>query len=1154
MSQVSGQFQFLQRESKDDGFRVNEENRQVPLGLVTSPRPQRGYYQDSETKKWANAFSNVKAGLATIEAKKDESDYVDGKMRQMQGDTWDKLKEDGVSNATLRGFTDMKAATIATDFLQQKLNALKLGQDAEIDPDDYRRVLSDQFRETLTGNEYTDKVTTVLAADIFPKIASAQVEANATWRERQTFDSYRDYLTTASIAGNEDITDALNMNSPILSGLSYDRRRQAVAEAVVASYQNGATTLPNALGMHSGYYQRDTPNAGQAQPHSLSEGLTAKITSVAETVGVPADIFAKLVEVESNGDPSAVSSAGAQGLTQLMPITQKEMGVTDPMNADQSLSGGAKYLKKQLDAFDGNMVHALMAYNMGPGDTRKYLAGEKSLPEETRNYVQKILGVDVEGSSGGRVSSRDALLNLGFSHTQQSDMLAARDQYLSSKQQAWSADLQQRIDDTKLDFKSGNITYEQALERLWRIGAPDSMTKSGMGALYSIQAELAGDERDLKEQLSPEANLRVKQFVEDNKNSPDIMGVAAELRSSLTTLGVGAKAQDKAVEYLMKTYFGEWQKSKASEESIDTLLTTDQLNQKATIIGSITQDPMTLEVAREDLRSLLTDQSPVVLEKLLKEADSAYNDKAKKAVDEGTSSVSTLLPGGYADVLKLGLDMTDAAAVQGADFGKVIADTEAKLGVLAERNGWSPQQVGFARKLLERDTDSLHRMYRSALIKMGTDQAKAAADKARGITLFNEGRLHEGTKDERAAGYAYADSLLASKVMGDLERAGLPATPENYRDAFAREKGRQLAKNPNAIDVRARDSIRSLKYRPAENAKGEIDENYLNNMAVYKSLYDTDSVLAAKYADAETVALMERVMTIGSVEDNESNAIKQAFIQMNPTQRVPMAEINRRVSSVDFMDLVRDTVFKTIDDSQPGVWARAIGDVTQASGGTTSDMMKRAVEDPAFLARVSKMAGELALRSPQSSDDEIAKAAVLKAMGSHSYVAGNMLYGSTLSNGNIQDDMGIPESMQAPHVPNAAFHTVIDLLYPPSPKDYKLYGNSSDFYKSAYLSPEQARKGGELSSKVVSSRDIQYSVMYDPTSNSIMWTMVPKDLTGNTPIPPMRKINAETIGKMYVAVMKERQAARRTTVVRDILESIRKGPLSGAYHNPYLNE
>ncbi len=65
------------------------------------------------------------------------------------------------------------------------------------------------------------------------------------------------------------------------------------------------------------------------------------------------------------------------------------MGV-DPRDPFANLEGGARYLRAQLDRFDGDLEKALAAYNAGPG--RVEAADGIPNIRETRNYVAAIMG------------------------------------------------------------------------------------------------------------------------------------------------------------------------------------------------------------------------------------------------------------------------------------------------------------------------------------------------------------------------------------------------------------------------------------------------------------------------------------------------------------------------------------------------------------------------------------------------------------------------------------------------------------------------------------------------------------------------------------------------------------------------------------------
>jgi soluble lytic murein transglycosylase-like protein len=114
----------------------------------------------------------------------------------------------------------------------------------------------------------------------------------------------------------------------------------------------------------------------------------AEITAAAKKHGIDPALLAGLVKQESGFDPNAGSPAGARGLTQLMPGTAAGLGVTNVLDPVQSLDGGAKYLRTQLDAFGGDVTKALAAYNAGPGAVQRY--GGVPPYAETQNYVRAV--------------------------------------------------------------------------------------------------------------------------------------------------------------------------------------------------------------------------------------------------------------------------------------------------------------------------------------------------------------------------------------------------------------------------------------------------------------------------------------------------------------------------------------------------------------------------------------------------------------------------------------------------------------------------------------------------------------------------------------------------------------------------------------------
>jgi soluble lytic murein transglycosylase-like protein len=132
-----------------------------------------------------------------------------------------------------------------------------------------------------------------------------------------------------------------------------------------------------------------SPTAAPAAGAAGSTAFEAEINTAAQSNGIDPALLKGLVSQESGFNPSARSGAGAVGLTQLMPGTAAALGVTNPLDPVQSLQGGAKYLRQQLDRFGGDEKLALAAYNAGPGAVQKY--GGVPPYRETQNYVNSVM-------------------------------------------------------------------------------------------------------------------------------------------------------------------------------------------------------------------------------------------------------------------------------------------------------------------------------------------------------------------------------------------------------------------------------------------------------------------------------------------------------------------------------------------------------------------------------------------------------------------------------------------------------------------------------------------------------------------------------------------------------------------------------------------
>lgn len=126
-----------------------------------------------------------------------------------------------------------------------------------------------------------------------------------------------------------------------------------------------------------------------AQAGLVPATYSAKVAELAQRFDLSPTLIEALVWQESRWRAQAVSPVGARGLAQLMPGTARELGV-DANDPFANLEGGARYLRQQLDRFDGDLERALAAYNAGPG--RVIRAGGIPAIRETQMYVAAIMG------------------------------------------------------------------------------------------------------------------------------------------------------------------------------------------------------------------------------------------------------------------------------------------------------------------------------------------------------------------------------------------------------------------------------------------------------------------------------------------------------------------------------------------------------------------------------------------------------------------------------------------------------------------------------------------------------------------------------------------------------------------------------------------
>lgn len=181
------------------------------------------------------------------------------------------------------------------------------------------------------------------------------------------------------------VTAEQERRAALLARFAADHAR---AQALLDELQRRAARVDQALvAAVAAAYGTDPDQGWVARLPSRGRPWAGPVVTAAQATGVDPRLLAALVWAESGFRPDAVSSAGAVGLTQLLPTTAAMLGV-DPYDPAENLLGGARYLRRQLDTF-GALELALAAYNAGPGAVVAH-GGIPPYPE-TQFYVLRVL-------------------------------------------------------------------------------------------------------------------------------------------------------------------------------------------------------------------------------------------------------------------------------------------------------------------------------------------------------------------------------------------------------------------------------------------------------------------------------------------------------------------------------------------------------------------------------------------------------------------------------------------------------------------------------------------------------------------------------------------------------------------------------------------
>ncbi|WP_066871644.1 lytic transglycosylase domain-containing protein [Clostridium mediterraneense] len=190
------------------------------------------------------------------------------------------------------------------------------------------------------------------------------------------------------------LSSMTNSNNSTESSNLSDLKKEENNEVILKPLNPSLTSQENKVNVESNI-NVETKIESNNNITLTEQRINVAIENASKKYRIDKGIIRAIIKAESNFNPSVTSSAGAQGLMQIMPANFSFLGISNGYDIEQNINGGAKLLRNYLDRYNGNLEMALMAYNGGPGTMER--RGVKSasdlykMPKETQNYVPKVL-------------------------------------------------------------------------------------------------------------------------------------------------------------------------------------------------------------------------------------------------------------------------------------------------------------------------------------------------------------------------------------------------------------------------------------------------------------------------------------------------------------------------------------------------------------------------------------------------------------------------------------------------------------------------------------------------------------------------------------------------------------------------------------------